>query len=113
MEAAANSNVAAGLVDTIVQRLLEVSQPDRIILFGSAARGQMTPDSDIDLLVLEASPVQPRRQIIRLRNALRGLGYPFDVMVMATGRFEETKDVIGGLAYPANKYGRVIYDAAG
>ena len=59
------------------------------------------------------SPVQPRRQIVRLRDALRGLGYPFDVMVMATERFEETKDGIGGLAYPANKYGQVLYDAAG
>lgn len=57
MEVAANSNLAASLTDTIVQRLLEVSQPDRIILFGSAATGQLTPDSDIDLLVLEASCV--------------------------------------------------------
>lgn len=84
METAEELNVTVDLVETIVQRLLDVSQPDRIILFGSAARGRMTPDSDIDLLVLEASPSQPRRQIVRLRNALRGLGYPFDVMVMAT-----------------------------
>ncbi len=60
-----------------------------------------------------ASPKQPRRQSVRLRNALRGLGYPFDVIVMATERFEETKEIIGGLAYPAQKYGRVIYEAAG
>ena len=106
-------HVAESLLQKIVRRLLEVSRPDRIILFGSAARGQMTRDSDIDLLVLEASPKEPRRQTVRLRNALRGLGYPFDVMVMATDRFEETKEIIGGLAYPANKYGRVIYEAAG
>ncbi|MCP4664095.1 MAG: nucleotidyltransferase domain-containing protein [bacterium] len=105
--------LAENLLQEIVGRVLEVGQPDRIILFGSAARGQMTRDSDIDLLVLEASPKQPRRQSVRLRNALRGLGYPFDVMVMATERFEETKEVIGGLAYPAQKYGRVIYEAAG
>ena len=106
-------HVAESLLQKIVRRMLEVSQPDRIILFGSAATGQMTRDSDIDLLVLEASPEEPRRESVRLRNALRGLGYPFDVMVMATERFEETKEVIGGLAYPANKYGRVIYEAAG
>jgi predicted nucleotidyltransferase len=113
MDAATDKTVTASLIDTIIQRLLAVSHPDRIILFGSAARGQMTPDSDIDLLVLEKAPAQPRRHSVRLRDALRGLGYPFDVMVMATERFEETKGVIGGLAYPANKYGRVIYDAAG
>ncbi len=105
--------LANTLLQKIVGRLLEVGQPDRIILFGSAARGQMTPDSDIDLLVLEASPKQPRQESVLLRNALRGLGYPFDVMVMATERFEETKEIIGGLAYPAHKYGRVIYDAHG
>ena len=106
-------HVAESLLQKIVRRMLEVSQPDRIILFGSAATGQMTRDSDIDLLVLEASPEEPRRESVRLRNALRGLGYPFDVIVMATERFEETKEIIGGLAYPANKYGRVIYEAAG
>ena len=39
-------------------------------------------------------------------------GYPVDVIVMATERFEETKGVIGGVAYPAHKYGRVLYEAA-
>lgn len=105
--------LADTLLQKIVGRLLAVGQPDRIILFGSAARGQMTRDSDVDLLVLEASPQQPRQESVRLRNALRGLGYPFDVMVMATEQFEETKEIIGGLAYPANKYGRVIYEAPG
>ena len=105
-------HVAESLLQKIVRRMLEVSRPDRIILFGSAAKGQMTLDSDIDLLVLKASPEEPRKESVQLRNALRGLGYPFDVMVMATERFEETKEIIGGLAYPANKYGRVIYEAA-
>ena len=105
--------LAESLLQEIVRRVLEVVKPDRIILFGSAARGEMTPDSDIDLLVLERSPKEPRRQSVRLRNALQGLGYPFDVIVMATERFEETKDVIGGLAYPAKKYGLILYDAAG
>lgn len=43
------------LLDEIVHRILAVARPDRIILFGSAARGAMTKDSDIDLLVVEAS----------------------------------------------------------
>ena len=40
------------------------------------------------------------------------MGRPLDVIVMRTDRFEETKNVVGGIAYPANKYGRVIYEAA-
>ncbi len=96
----------------IVQRVLSVTHPRRIILFGSAASGRMTADSDIDLLILEASPSNARDESVRIRDALRGLGYPFDVIVMAAGRFEATKDVVGGIAYPANKYGRTLYEAA-
>jgi hypothetical protein len=49
---------------------------------------------------------------VRLYQALRGLGFPFDVFIIGTDRFEETKNIFGGIAYPANKYGRVIYEAA-
>ena len=44
--------------------------------------------------------------------ALRGLGYPFDIILMTRERFEETKDVVGGIAYPASRKGKVIYEAA-
>lgn len=100
------------IIEQTVHRILSVARPERIILFGSAATGRMTPDSDIDLLVLEAAPQNTREERVRLGNALRGQGYAFDVMVMATERFEESKNIIGGLAYPANKYGKVIYEAS-
>ena len=104
--------IEESLVQEIVQRILAVSQPERIILFGSAASDKMTPDSDIDLLILEASPQNPRRESVRLRAVLRGLGFPFDVIVMGRDRFEETKNVIGSIAYPAQRHGRVIHEVA-
>jgi predicted nucleotidyltransferase len=100
------------LVSEIVKRILEAAEPQRIILFGSAATGQMTKDSDIDLLVLESAPGDTREESVRIRQAVRGLGYPFDIIVMAVERFEESKDVVGGIAYPAHKYGKVIYEEA-
>lgn len=100
------------LVHEVIRRILSVSQPDRIILFGSAATGAMHRDSDIDLLVLERQTPNARRESVRIGDALRGLGYAFDVMVMDTERFEETKGLIGGIAYPANRSGIVIYDGA-
>jgi predicted nucleotidyltransferase len=103
--------ISQTLVSEIVKRVLAVTKPQRIILFGSAAGEQMTKDSDIDLLVLESTPTDNRGESVRIRQAVRGLGYPFDIIVMATERYEETKNVIGGLAYPVNKYGKVIYDA--
>ncbi|MGC9970931.1 MAG: nucleotidyltransferase domain-containing protein [Bryobacteraceae bacterium] len=101
-----------GLTQEIVRRILTVSKPDRIILFGSAATDRMTRDSDIDLLVVDPSPSNTIEERVRLRRSLRGLGFPFDVFIIATGSFEESKDIFGGIAYPAHKYGRVIYEAA-
>lgn len=99
-------------IDEIVRRIRTVVEPDRVLLFGSAATGEMNADSDIDILVLEASPKDSRRESVAVRSALRGLGIAFDVIVMRTERFEESKDVIGGLAYPAHRQGKVIYAAA-
>jgi predicted nucleotidyltransferase len=100
------------LTHEIVRRVLSVSKPDRIILFGSAAAGQMTRDSDIDLLVVEPAPRDARRESVVIGDALRGLGVPFDVIVIGTERFEETKEIFGGIAYPADKHGKVIYETA-
>jgi predicted nucleotidyltransferase len=99
-------------VNEIIRRILSIVTPDKIILFGSAAVGQMNRDSDVDLLVVAADPGNQRKESIRLRKMLGGLGYPFDVIVISTEWFEESKGIIGGIAYPANKYGRVIYEAA-
>jgi predicted nucleotidyltransferase len=100
------------LLNEIVRRVLSVARPDRIILFGSAAAGQMTKDSDLDLLVVEPVLANTHDRSVEIRGALGDIGYPVDVVVMRTERFERTKRVIGGIAYPANKYGRVIYEAA-
>jgi len=104
-------NIDAKLIEKIIGRILAVTQAERIIIFGSAATGKMTRDSDIDLLVLKSAPGNPRQESVRVRQALMDLGYPFDIVVMATERFEESKGVIGGIAYPANKYGKVIFEA--
>ncbi len=100
------------LLKKVVDRILAVAKPERIILFGSSATGLMTRDSDLDLLVIEPGFESRRKESTRLREALGDLGMPVDVFAMTPERFEETKGVIGGLAYPANKYGKVIYEAA-
>ena len=105
-----------GIDDTLtrelVRRILTTAKPDRIILFGSAATGAMTRDSDIDLLVVEPEPGNTREEGVKIRRALDEVGYPIDVIVISTRRFEETKNVFGGIAYPAHKYGRILYEAA-
>jgi len=98
------------LLKKVVDRILTVAKPERIILFGSDATGLMTRDSDLDLLIIERDFRSQRDESARLRQALGDLGIPVDVFAMTSERFEETKGVIGGLAYPANKYGKVIYE---
>ena len=107
-----NTAPPGGILDEAVRRILTVVKPRRIILFGSASTGQMTRDSDIDLLVVEAEPGNPRQESVRIRETLIDLEYPFDVIVISSEWFEDSKSVIGGIAYPANKYGKVIYEAA-
>ena len=79
--------------------------------FGSLAAGTSTRDSDIDLLVVEDEVDDVRAEKRGLRMALGDLGRPLDVLVIRTERFEKTEDVIGGIAYPANRYGVVLYEA--
>ena len=99
-------------IQEIVRRILTAARPDKIILFGSAATGQMTRDSDVDLLIVEPDTSDQRNEYVRIIKVLWDIRYPFDVLFINTRWFEESKDIIGGIAYPANKYGKVIYEAA-
>ena len=102
-------HISEPLIKEIVQRILSICRPNRIILFGSGATGSMDKDSDIDLLLLEDGIADTRKESIRIRRVLRGLGFPFDIIVMDTARFSSTKDYIGSIAYPADKYGKILY----
>lgn len=82
----------------------------RLILYGSRAEGSATEESDFDFLVIEKDPVSKRDEMRRLRQSLSDLEYLVDVWVMGEEEFEETRNVIGGLAYPAHKYGLVLYE---
>ena len=64
-----STGIDNALIGEIVRRILSVAKPDKIILFGSAATGQMTRDSDIDLLIVER-----QRKPDLVFRALRGSG---------------------------------------
>ena len=84
----------------------------QIILYGSRTQGRGRPDSDFDLLVVAADPVAKRDERQRLRACLTDVPYEVDIWVMGEMEFEETKAVIGGLAFPAHKYGVVLHEAS-
>ena len=72
----------------------------------------MTKDSDIDLLIVAPTPKSRHEERLRIADAIGDIEYPADVIMIASERFEATKEIIGGIAYPAHKYGRVLYEAA-
>ena len=104
--------VDESLLNEVVRRIRKVTEPDKIILYGSAATGEMTRDSDIDLLVVAPETRNRHERTVQIREAIGDLPYAVDVLLMATARFEATKNLIGGVAYPAHRYGRVLYEAA-
>ena len=110
MTAEQERQIALLLKDRI---LAGTDQPiHQIILYGSRAQGRGHPDSDFDLLVVTTDPVLKRDERQRLRVYLTDVPYEVDVWVMGEMEFEETKEVIGGLAFPAHKYGVVLHEAS-
>ena len=99
------------VLDEIVRRVVEVAQPDRIILFGSAARGQMGPDSDIDLLVIKAGVPHRRRLAQAIYMGLNGVGAAVDVIVVTPEDVEQLRESVGSIVGPALREGRQIYAA--
>ena len=99
------------VIEQLVRRIIELVQPLRIILFGSAARGEMGPDSDIDVLVVMPEGVHRRRTAQLLYRQIRGLGVPFDILVATPDDLERHKDNIGLIYQIILREGREVYTA--
>ena len=102
--------ICPSVLDDIIRRIVEVAQPQRIILFGSAARGDMNPHSDVDLLVVKDG-VHRRQLTQRIYKSLRGAQAPVDVVVATPGDVERYRDTHALVIKPALQEGRVVYDA--
>jgi predicted nucleotidyltransferase len=96
-------------IQEMVRRIVEGFHPEKIILFGSRARGNAGPDSDVDLLVV-MNTESGRQSDIEIRIALDAIGIPKDIIVITPDEFERRKNIVGSIAYPAHHEGRVLYD---
>ena len=95
------------------RRLLEAVPPrTRVILFGSAARGERTQDSDLDFLVVERDVEDRPAEQVRLRRELRPLGVPVDVIVVSERYAEEWGPARGSMVHAALTEGRVLHAGA-
>ena len=102
-------SVPQALLDDLVRRVLDAAHPLRIILFGSAAKGTMGPDSDIDLLVV-VSDGTPCRQISRaLYVGNIGFGFATDFVVATEHDLLAHASDPGSILPTALEEGRVLY----
>jgi predicted nucleotidyltransferase len=101
------------LLDEVVKRAVAAVHPIRIILFGSAARETMGPNSDLDLLVVVRDGVHRRRTAQAIYKSLRGIGFAKDVVVVTESDVRQFGDDPSLVICPALSQGREIYRAAG
>ena len=98
-------------IELMANKIARTFRPERIILFGSWARGEQTPDSDVDLLVIMPQVSDPRALRIAIRRSVNGMGLPKDIIVLSSAEFEAERGIPGTIAYPADKEGKVLYAA--
>jgi predicted nucleotidyltransferase len=97
------------LIARIVKRIATRFHPEKIILFGSHARGDAGPDSDVDLLVVMPVRGSKLEQRLKIRGALHDFAAPLDVIVTTPEEYAWRKDVVGTIEWPAAREGKVLY----
>ena len=99
------------VLDDVVRRIVAVAQPERIILFGSAARGEMGRHSDVDLLVVKRG-AHRRNLAGRIYRDLYGVGAAVDVVVVTPEDIERYGNSHALVIKPALDEGRVVYESS-
>jgi uncharacterized protein len=79
----------------MVRRIVREFRPERVILFGSHARGKAGPDSDVDLLVVMPVRGSKREKQLEIRKALDGIRVPVDVLVSTPEEFVRRQEIVG------------------
>ncbi len=101
---------ASEWLPVIVERIVRRFAPVRIILFGSHARGEARPDSDLDLLVVLPQVANKRQAAVNIGNELSDLPVSKDIVVTTPEEIAQRGDVIGLVLRPALREGKVIYE---
>jgi predicted nucleotidyltransferase len=101
----------AHLLEELVRRIVEAVHPLRIILFGSAARGEMGPDSDLDVLVVMQDGIHRRETAQLIRRHLMGFGFAKDIAVVTESDIKKYESNPYMLIKPALDEGRELYHA--
>lgn len=97
-------------LDEIVRRIVQTAQPEKIILFGSAARGETHPNSDFDILVIKACPNRRHLAGVIYRHLI-GIGLPVDIIVATPEDVKQYGTNPTLILEPALREGIILYAA--
>ena len=99
------------ILDNIIERIVEVAEPEKIILFGSAAQDGIGRNSDVDLLIIKEGADSLNLMALIYRK-LHGVGVAVDAIVVSPGDVERFKDSHALIIKPALQQGIVVYEAS-
>ncbi|MDD4760666.1 MAG: nucleotidyltransferase domain-containing protein [Bacteroidaceae bacterium] len=83
------------IVQSMAEKIINAFSPEKIIVFGSWARNEVTKGSDIDFLVITSYEGSKRDIQVAMRRKLKGFGIPKDVIVASKEEIDQKKDLPG------------------
>ena len=107
-----SDNRSSELIPFLIERIVRRFDPLRIVLFGSHARGEAGPDSDIDLLIVFPEVKDKRKAAVEIRRALADLPVGKDIIVTTPDEITRRGDLIGTILRPALREGKLLYERA-
>ncbi|MEK6647574.1 MAG: nucleotidyltransferase domain-containing protein [Candidatus Firestonebacteria bacterium] len=97
-------------IEEIKEKIIKAISPEKIILFGSYGRGKVTEDSDVDLVVIWNSNLNPHKRNMKIRRLFPHRNFSLDVFVFTPEEEKKYKNIIGTILHTAFIEGKLIYE---
>ena len=97
-------------IPELVRRIVQWTAPSRVILYGSYAREEADPDSDVDLLVLFEKVGDRREVVTRLYESVQDINVPKDILIATVSEYERFRTVVNTTFYCIDGDGKVLYE---
>lgn len=105
-------NITRDIIDDVVQKIVKNIHPEKVILFGSCARGNQVAESDLDILVIKESALRRDKRAKEIYRLLADRMFPLDIIVYTPEEVERYAKLSGSFVKDVVEHGEVVYDRA-